>query len=113
MSFIILSIYFAQGAVVIMKDMVLVIAEGGPNAQRKFKRLMLHRIKWEEDSAQGRKQDKLDKKNHKEDLNKKMNSCQLIWEVGSLYFYFVCDYMNEANVVYVSTLLPKGRHRKV
>lgn len=69
------------GAVVIMKDMVLVIVEGGPKAQRKFKRLMLHRIKWEEDTAQGRKQDKIDKKNNEVDANKKMNSCQLIWEV--------------------------------
>ena len=64
-----------------MKDMVLVIVEGGPKAQRRFKRLMLHRIKWEEDTAQGRKQDKIDKKNNEVDANKKMNSCQLIWEV--------------------------------
>ena len=70
------------GTVVITKDMVLVIVEGGPKSQKKFKRLMLHRIKWEEDSAQGHRQDKIDKKNKEVNLNKKMNKCKLVWEVS-------------------------------
>jgi len=71
---------YLTGAVVMMKEMVLVIVEGGPKAQRRFKHLMLHRIKWEEDSAQGRRQDKIDRKNNEVDQKKKMNACQLIWE---------------------------------
>ena len=61
--------------------MALVITEGGPKSQKKFKKLMLNRIKWEEDSAQGMRQDKIDKKNNEVNLNKKMNECRLIWEV--------------------------------
>lgn len=45
---------------------------------------MLNRIKWDEDTAQGRRQDKIDKR--KLDINqpveKRMNKCKLIWEVG-------------------------------
>lgn len=62
--------------------MVIVITEGGPKAQKKFKHLMLSRIKWSEDSAQGHKQDKIDKKNN-DTSEKKRNECALLWEVGN------------------------------
>ena len=75
--------------------MVLVIAEGGPKSQKKFKRLMLHRIKWEEDSAQGLRQDKMDKKNHREvNASKRMNDCKLLWEVRTSYFVILFFFFN-------------------
>ncbi|KAK7489923.1 hypothetical protein BaRGS_00018788, partial [Batillaria attramentaria] len=39
---------FMTGFVVLYKDCNVVVVEGGPKQQRKFKRLMLHRIKWSE-----------------------------------------------------------------
>ena len=39
------------GVVVIYKNINVVIAEGGPKQQKKFKRLMLNRVKWSEDPA--------------------------------------------------------------
>lgn len=40
-----------SGMVVIYKNINVVVVEGGPKQQRKFKRLMLNRIKWFEDAA--------------------------------------------------------------
>lgn len=37
------------GLMLLTKDSNLVVVEGGPKALRKFKRLMLLRIKWDED----------------------------------------------------------------
>ncbi|XP_002156722.2 U4/U6 small nuclear ribonucleoprotein Prp3 [Hydra vulgaris] len=71
---------YLTGCVIITKGMALVITEGGPKSQKKFKKLMLSRIKWEEDSAQGMRQDKIDKKNNEVNVNKKKNECKLIWE---------------------------------
>ncbi len=39
------------GVVVIYKNINVVVVEGGPKQQKKFKRLMLNRIKWSEDPA--------------------------------------------------------------
>jgi U4/U6 small nuclear ribonucleoprotein PRP3 len=36
------------GIILLAKNINVVIVEGGPKQQKKFKRLMLHRIKWEE-----------------------------------------------------------------
>lgn len=72
------------GITLITKQFSIVIVEGGPKAQKKFNRLMLHRIKWEEDSAQGIRQDKIDKKNHVK-VDRKMNQCKLLWEVRISY----------------------------
>ena len=47
--------YYLLGAALVLKTMNLVIVEGGPKAQKKFKRLMMHRIKWEEDEVDKRK----------------------------------------------------------
>jgi len=71
---------YLTGIALITKELSLVIVEGGPKSQKKFKRLMLHRIKWDEDSAQGIRQDKIDKKNHEVKADKKMNQCKLMWE---------------------------------
>lgn len=39
------------GVVVIYKNINVVVVEGGPKQQKKFKRLMLNRVKWSEDHA--------------------------------------------------------------
>uniref|UniRef100_A0AAY4AFL9 U4/U6 small nuclear ribonucleoprotein Prp3 n=1 Tax=Denticeps clupeoides TaxID=299321 RepID=A0AAY4AFL9_9TELE len=39
---------YLTGTVVLHKDVNIVVVEGGPKSQKKFKRLMLSRIKWEE-----------------------------------------------------------------
>ena len=61
---------------------MLVIVEGGPKSQKKFKRLMMNRIKWDEGTAQGRRQDKIDKRKLDMNIDKRMNECQLVWEVS-------------------------------
>lgn len=73
----------------VTKELVIVIAEGGPKSQKKFKRLMLNRIKWDEDTAQGRRQDKIDKKKFEVNIDKQMNKCQLVWEVCNLPLFAV------------------------
>ncbi|XP_054287564.1 U4/U6 small nuclear ribonucleoprotein Prp3 isoform X2 [Macrosteles quadrilineatus] len=59
---------FMTGCVVMYKDCNVVVVEGGPKQQSKYKRLMLNRIKWEED---------LLKNPTEKDKN---NQCVLIWE---------------------------------
>ncbi|KAK3753763.1 hypothetical protein RRG08_017817, partial [Elysia crispata] len=39
---------YMTGLTIIYKDCNLVVVEGGPKQQRKFRRLMMHRIKWAE-----------------------------------------------------------------
>ncbi|XP_055332415.1 U4/U6 small nuclear ribonucleoprotein Prp3-like isoform X2 [Paramacrobiotus metropolitanus] len=42
---------FMTGVVVLNKELNIVIIEGGPKQQKKFKRLMLNRIKWSEEKT--------------------------------------------------------------
>ncbi|XP_063836829.1 U4/U6 small nuclear ribonucleoprotein Prp3 [Ostrinia nubilalis] len=56
------------GCVILHRGCCVIVVEGGPKQQAKYKRLMLHRIKWEDDlvkDAEG---------------NEVPNSCQLVWE---------------------------------
>ncbi|XP_075989203.1 pre-mRNA processing factor 3 [Anticarsia gemmatalis] len=56
------------GAVVLHRGCCVVVVEGGPKQHAKYKRLMLHRIKWEEDLI-------------KDSLgNEVPNTCHLVWE---------------------------------
>uniref|UniRef100_A0A3Q4BLN1 U4/U6 small nuclear ribonucleoprotein Prp3 n=1 Tax=Mola mola TaxID=94237 RepID=A0A3Q4BLN1_MOLML len=64
---------YLTGTVVLHRDVNLVVVEGGPKSQKKFKRLMLHRIKWEEHNS---KRDDPDG----DDDTKRNNKCWLIWE---------------------------------
>uniref|UniRef100_A0AAQ5Z160 U4/U6 small nuclear ribonucleoprotein Prp3 n=1 Tax=Amphiprion ocellaris TaxID=80972 RepID=A0AAQ5Z160_AMPOC len=64
---------YLTGTVVLHKDVNLVVVEGGPKSQKKFKRLMMHRIKWEEHNS---KRDDPDG----DDDTKRNNRCWLIWE---------------------------------
>lgn len=62
------------GVVVLHKDINLVVVEGGPKQQRKFKHLMLNRIQWS--------QDELGDNNECDDNNSmiQFNKCLLVWE---------------------------------
>uniref|UniRef100_A0A3B4F4V4 U4/U6 small nuclear ribonucleoprotein Prp3 n=1 Tax=Pundamilia nyererei TaxID=303518 RepID=A0A3B4F4V4_9CICH len=64
---------YLTGTVVLHKDVNIVVVEGGPKSQKKFKRLMMHRIKWEEHNS---KRDDPDG----DDDTKRNNKCWLIWE---------------------------------
>uniref|UniRef100_A0A672YFI1 U4/U6 small nuclear ribonucleoprotein Prp3 n=1 Tax=Sphaeramia orbicularis TaxID=375764 RepID=A0A672YFI1_9TELE len=62
---------YLTGTVVLHKDVNIVVVEGGPKSQKKFKRLMMHRIKWEEHNS---------KRDDGGDDTKRNNKCWLIWE---------------------------------
>ncbi|KAK5862235.1 hypothetical protein PBY51_017652 [Eleginops maclovinus] len=64
---------YLTGTVVLHRDVNLVVVEGGPKSQKKFKRLMMHRIKWVEHNS---KRDDPDG----DDDTKRNNKCWLIWE---------------------------------
>lgn len=66
---------YLTGTVVLHKDVNIVVVEGGPKSQKKFKRLMLNRIKWEEHNS---KRD--DPNGSDEEGSKKNNKCTLVWE---------------------------------
>lgn len=68
---------FMTGLVVMYKDCNVVVVEGGPKQQRKFRRLILHRIKWEEDKQ---KKSKDEDDSDAEDDDIKTNRCVLVWE---------------------------------
>lgn len=59
------------GVVVIYKNINVVVVEGGPKQQKKFKRLMTSRIKWSEDYALN-ENNEIDKKTE--------NKCFIVWE---------------------------------
>ncbi|XP_065353073.1 U4/U6 small nuclear ribonucleoprotein Prp3 isoform X1 [Cloeon dipterum] len=59
---------FMTGTAVIFKDCNVIIVEGGPKQMKKYKRLMLNRIKWEEDNIKDG------------DGNEVPNKCVLVWE---------------------------------
>lgn len=54
------------GAVVMYKECNVIVVEGGPKQQKKYRKLILHRIKWDEDMVKD-----------KDDV---LNKCVLVWE---------------------------------
>lgn len=64
---------YLTGTVVLHRDVNMVVVEGGPKSQKKFKRLMMNRIKWQEHNT---KRDDPDF----DDETKRNNRCYLIWE---------------------------------
>ncbi|XP_023021766.2 pre-mRNA processing factor 3 [Leptinotarsa decemlineata] len=56
------------GCVILYPDCCVVVVEGGPKQQKKYKRLMLNRIKWEEDMVKD------------PDGMEVPNKCVLVWE---------------------------------
>lgn len=59
---------FMTGCVVLYPDCCVVVVEGGAKQQKKYKRLMQHRVKWEEDIVKD------------PDGNEVPNKCVLVWE---------------------------------
>ncbi|XP_018415403.1 PREDICTED: U4/U6 small nuclear ribonucleoprotein Prp3 isoform X2 [Nanorana parkeri] len=68
---------YLTGVVVLHKDVNVVVVEGGPKSQKKFKRLMLSRIKWDEQTTNSKADD--DDESDEEAV-KKANKCSLVWE---------------------------------
>ena len=58
------------GTIVIYEDVNVVVVEGGPKQQKKYKQLMLKRIKWAEETYKDPKEGT--------EVN---NQCVLVWEV--------------------------------
>lgn len=67
---------FLTGVVVLFRDCCVVVVEGGPKQQKKYKRLILDRIKWEEDIVKNA------------DGVEVPNSCCLVWEGTSQRRHF-------------------------
>jgi len=65
---------YMTGLVILHKDCNVVVVEGGPKQQKKFHRLMMHRIKWAEDRAVAKNDD------NEDDSPEKQNSCHLVWQ---------------------------------
>uniref|UniRef100_A0A672G414 U4/U6 small nuclear ribonucleoprotein Prp3 n=1 Tax=Salarias fasciatus TaxID=181472 RepID=A0A672G414_SALFA len=72
---------YLTGTVVLHKDVNLIVVEGGPKSQKKFKRLMMHRVKWEEHNSK-RDGENILTSGHPDgdDDTKRNNKCWLIWE---------------------------------
>ncbi|XP_061109847.1 U4/U6 small nuclear ribonucleoprotein Prp3-like isoform X1 [Conger conger] len=66
---------YLTGTVVLHRDVNIVVVEGGPKAQKKFKKLMLSRIKWEEQTHSRREDPE-----GSDDEGLKKNKCSLVWE---------------------------------
>ncbi|XP_031616373.1 U4/U6 small nuclear ribonucleoprotein Prp3 [Contarinia nasturtii] len=64
------------GVTVLFRDCCVVVVEGGPKQQKKYRRLMLNRIKWDEDMV------------NNADGNEVPNSCVLVWEGTSARRHF-------------------------
>lgn len=64
---------YLTGVVALFRDCCVVVVEGGPKQQKRYKRLMMHRIKWEEDLVKCN--------DATTDGEKEIpNSCNLVWE---------------------------------
>ncbi|KAG7457856.1 hypothetical protein MATL_G00231690 [Megalops atlanticus] len=67
---------YLTGTVVLHRDVNIVVVEGGPKAQKKFKKLMLSRIKWDEQTNSKRE----DAEGSDDEGGVKKNKCILVWE---------------------------------
>uniref|UniRef100_UPI00358E9501 U4/U6 small nuclear ribonucleoprotein Prp3 isoform X2 n=1 Tax=Myxine glutinosa TaxID=7769 RepID=UPI00358E9501 len=67
---------YLTGAVVLHKDVNVVVVEGGQKAQKKFRRLMMHRIKWNEETSTKSEGNTITG----EESVRKRNKCVLVWE---------------------------------
>ena len=61
---------YMTGCMVLYEDVNVVVVEGGPKQQKKYKQLMLNRIKWAEESYKDKEGSEMD------------NSCVLVWEAS-------------------------------
>lgn len=65
--------YHLTGCVLVYPNVNLVVVEGGPKAQKKYKKLMLHRIKWNPENIG-------DDDESDSEKNSNANSCTVVWE---------------------------------
>eukprot|EP01134_Creolimax_fragrantissima_P007365 CFRG7365T1 len=84
--------FHLTGGVIATPDLTLVVAEGGPKNMKKYKRLMLNRIKWEEKRKPRGTDHKRSRRgpdgeleiesdsSDEDDENRVPNSCTLVWE---------------------------------
>jgi len=68
--------YFMTGCAVLFKDVNVVVVEGGPKQQKKYRRLMMNRIRWDEDNVKI----KNDPTGGGSSQPETRNSCALVWE---------------------------------
>ena len=68
---------YMTGCVVLYEDVNVVVVEGGPKQQKKYKQLMLNRIKWEEDVIKEKDLQEGIAGNVEANM---VNSCVLVWE---------------------------------
>ncbi|EPQ03848.1 U4/U6 small nuclear ribonucleoprotein Prp3 [Myotis brandtii] len=68
---------YLTGVVLLHKNVNVVVVEGGPKSQKKFKHLMLRRIKWDEQTSTTKGEDE---EESDEEAVKKTNKCVLVWE---------------------------------
>ena len=68
--------YLMTGVSLITEDIAVIIVEGGPKQQKKFKNLMLRRIHWKEDL----KKRSMLTNDEKTSEALKTNKCDLVWE---------------------------------
>lgn len=76
------------GVIVVYKNTNVVVVEGGPKQQKKFKNLMLNRIKWAEDPASKNPmlnrtkwaEDPASKDTNMDGTDSAENRCYLVWE---------------------------------
>ena len=59
---------FMTGCVILYEDVNVVVVEGGPKQLKKYKNLMMNRIKWEEESIKDKEGQDIE------------NKCTLVWE---------------------------------
>ena len=72
------------GCGILYKNMNLVVVEGGPRAIRKYKKLMVHRIKWNNDGEDDDESDDGEDDDDKPVQNRTTsgeNECLMVWEV--------------------------------
>lgn len=64
---------YLSGTVALFRDCCVVVVEGGPKQQKRYRRLMMHRIKWDEDLVKCN--------DATTDGEREVpNSCNLVWE---------------------------------
>jgi U4/U6 small nuclear ribonucleoprotein PRP3 len=68
---------FMTGCVILYEDVNVVVVEGGPKQQKKYKQLMMNRIKWDEEFIKDKEGQEL------------VNRCTLVWEGETKERHFV------------------------
>jgi len=71
---------FMTGCAILFKDVNVVVVEGGPKQQKKYRRLMLNRIRWDEDPVKSTKSSADGTADSASGQPVLRNTCQLVWE---------------------------------